>query len=248
MQVAIEAKNLHFGYGATKVLEGVNFQVQQGDYVALIGPNGGGKTTLLKLLLGLLKPSVGEVLLFNQSPQEAAKKGKLGYVPQLSGGRAFDFPATIFELVASGRTAKLGLGKPLKPEDRDIIEQALSKTGLQEDYKKLVPNLSGGQRQRAFIARALAAEPEVLFLDEPVAGVDLGQQGRFYELLSGLNQQEGLTLVFVSHDVGVMSRQANRFLCLNKKLVCHESPDNFLKQEFMDEIYGKTLTPLTHHH
>ena len=248
MSVIITAERVNFSFGSTEVLSDISFEIQRGDYVALIGPNGGGKTTLLKLLLGLLKSSQGKIQLLGGSPAQAARGGRIGYVPQFTGGRAFDFPATVEEVVASGRTPKLGLGQRFSMQDKEKVTLALEKTGLADIRRKLIPELSGGQRQRAFIARALAAEPELLFLDEPVAGVDISQQERFYQLLSNLNQQDGLTLIFVSHDVGIMSQQANRFLCLNRKLVCHDKPEQFLTEEFMSEVYGKDLTPLTHHH
>ena len=241
----IEAVGVSYSYGATKVLEGIDFTVEKGEYVALIGPNGGGKTTLLKILLGLLPPEQGQVSILGR---KTPPKGRVGYVPQIQGSKAFDFPATVQEVVTSGQQRGRGIFGRATPSQLEGIQKAMELTGVADYRDRLLSDLSGGQRQRVFIARALAGEPELLFLDEPIAGVDIGAQERFYQLLSSLNQEQGLTLVFVSHDVGVMSKEAGKFLCLNKRLVCHEGPENFLKEEFMDQVYGKDLTPLTHRH
>ena len=244
----LEVNHCSFAYGESLILDHIDFAMEEGEYLALIGPNGGGKTTLLKLLLGLLPLQQGEIKLFGQTPAKACARGQIGYVPQLSHGGDFSFPANLLEVVASGLTRSRGLFRGWTAENQKQVDWALELTGLTHLKHHRIADLSGGERQRVFIARALAQRPKLLFLDEPVAGVDQGQQERFYQLLTDLNQNQKLSLIFVSHDVGVMARQASRFLCLNRRLVCHGQPEEFLKEDFLGQLYGKHLAPLTHHH
>lgn len=244
-KVIVEAKDLSFAYGNHSILEGVSFDLFQGDYVALVGPNGGGKTTLVKLLLGLIKPDSGTVTLFGGKGQNG---GQIGYIPQIQGSKVFDFPANVFEVVKSGLSTGLSFFKGLSLEQKEKINSVMELCGVETLKDQLIGELSGGQRQRVFIARALVGEPALLILDEPTAGVDPPAQERFYNLLNQLNLDLKMTLLFISHDVGVMSEKANRFLCLNKNIHCHESPENFLKEEFMDQVYGNHLSPITHRH
>ncbi|MDX2470327.1 MAG: metal ABC transporter ATP-binding protein [SAR324 cluster bacterium] len=244
-KLIVTAEDLCFSYGNHAIIEEVSFNLFQGDYVALVGPNGGGKTTLVKLLLGLLKPDSGSVTLFDG---KGPKGGQIGYIPQIQGSKVFDFPANVFEVVKSGLGSGLSFFKGLTAAQKDKIASVMELCGVTNLKDQLIGELSGGQRQRVFIARALVDDPALLILDEPTAGVDPPAQERFYNLLNQLNLDLKMTLLFISHDVGVMSEKANRFLCLNKNIHCHESPENFLKEEFMDQVYGNHLSPITHRH
>lgn len=246
MSLALRVENLNVTLGQARVLESISFEIEEGDYVAILGPNGGGKSTLLRAILGLQEYE-GRVEFFGEN-LKSLKKSLIGYVPQQPGSKDVSFPATVEEVVLSGRTASLGVWRRYGKEDRQIVAQAMEETEITELKDKRLANLSGGQRQRVWIARALAAQPKLLILDEPVAGVDLAAQERFYQLLARLNKERGLTLIFVSHDVGIMAQEASRFLCLNKRLVCHSSPENFIKEDFLKELYGDKVTSITHTH
>src|SRR5688572_9369446 len=167
----LEAADLSFAYGTQPVLDGVSLSVAPGEFVALVGPNGAGKSTLLRLLLGLLEPTAGTVRLFGAPPKSLKDRWRLGYVPQRLAVPA-DLPATVGEVVAAGRLARTGWRRRFKPEDRAEVEHAIIAVALDDLADRPVRELSGGQQQRAFIAKALAGQPELLVLDEPVAGVD----------------------------------------------------------------------------
>ena len=216
---ALRLHNVRFSYEGQDVLEDVTCSVTQGSYVGIVGPNGGGKTTLLKVILGLLKPSEGTVSILGMTPLAARKAGKIGYVPQRVVQSDFVFPATAEEVVRSGRSRSGRIGRWFAAQDKSIAEEAMKTAGIWHLRHRLVGTLSGGERQKVFIARALAAEPAILILDEPTTGVDASSQEEFYALLRTLHRGKGLTVLFVSHDVEVMANEASNILCLNKRLV-----------------------------
>lgn len=226
----IELEHVSFSYdGRHDVLTDVSLQVHRGDYLGLIGPNGAGKTTLLRIMLGLLIPSRGTVKLFGKSPHDFKAWDKIGYVPQKATAFDSNFPATVLEVVLMGRTAKRGLFKFVRDEDRTAAKKALGEVGM-FDYKDvLIGDLSGGQQQRVFIARALVTEPEVVFLDEPTVGVDTGAKKEFYDLLQKLNKEFDLTLILISHDMEVVTKEAMHVAYINKNLVYHGLPQELLK-------------------
>lgn len=247
----IEVKNLSFSYtknSRDEVLKEVNLNIHQGDYLGIIGPNGGGKTTILKLMLGLLKPTVGEVFLFNQDIKKFKDWYKIGYVPQKVTNFDNNFPATVKEVVAMGRFAKRGLLHWPNNEDKLKVEHALKQVDMEEYKDRLIGDLSGGQQQRVFIARALAAEPEVIFLDEPTTGVDQSTQNEFYQLLKKLNEEAGITLVIVSHDIEMVSREVTELACINRTLVYDGNPKEFMKHSDLLRQYGQEVTFMTHAH
>lgn len=236
---AILMNGLWFSYDGHPVLEDVNFSIPQGDFVSIVGPNGGGKTTLLRLIVGLLRPSRGEVRVFGLTPDEA--RPRIGYMPQQS---LLDpqFPATVMDVALMGR---LGHGRPFGPyskKDRDTVVSALDKVGLLKFLKKPFASISGGQRQRLFIARALACEPDVLLLDEPTANLDLVMEGDLYELLQTLNQQ--MTVVMVSHDLGFVSRIVKSVICVKRKVLMH--PTSEITGEIINEMYGSPMRMVRH--
>ena len=244
--VCIEVKNVSFRYDGNLILENINFSVNTGEYLGVIGPNGGGKTTLLKIILGLLKPTTGTVKIFGDDVRNSKILLQIGYVPQRITQGDFHFPATVEEIVASGRTARRGLLKWLNQEDRTAIEKAMETAEITEHRNRSMSKLSGGEQQKVFIARALAGEPKILILDEPVVSVDNPSQEKFYTFLQEINQKFGLTIIFVSHDIDVVAHQVKSVLCLNHKLVCYGSPKEFIKEENMEKLYGKKVKFILH--
>lgn len=247
-QPYIELNNVGFTYGGVPVLEGVSFVVNKGDYLGIIGPNGGGKTTLIRIILGLLHPTTGRVALFGKDHHDFKEKYRIGYVPQRVTQTDKNFPATVLEVVQSGRIPRLGFFHGFKKKDDEVVERALELSGISKYRDALIGNLSGGERQRVFIARALASEPDVLILDEPTVGVDIGAQKKFYEFLGSLNRDQNLTIVFVSHDVDAVAGEIKTVLCLNRGMVCHGVPEVLLTESILKRLYGDHVTNITHEH
>lgn len=229
-------------------MENISFQVKKGEYMGIIGPNGGGKTTLMKLLLGLLKPSTGIIKIHGTKIEELKDRSFIGYVPQRASQSATDFPATVQEIVTSGRTARAGILNHFTPLDYEKIEWAMEVADVTKLREQLVGELSGGQRQRVFIARALAGEPEMLFLDEPTIAIDAPLSSKFYTFLRQINKKYGITILFVSHDIECVEKEVSSVLCVNKTLVCHASPKNLLKKGHLEKLYGREIGPIHHHH
>lgn len=211
MESIVSFENVSFAYQEVPVLKEVSFKINEGEFVGIIGPNGGGKTTLLKLIMGFLKPSSGKIKVFDSSP----KFGQSGvaYVPQ---GLRFDrqFPISVIELVLSGRLSRLPWYGVYSREDQQAAEKVLETVGL--DAMKNLPfgTLSGGQAQRALIARALVSEPRLLLLDEPTASVDSQAEGVIYEILQSLKGK--MTILMVTHDLNAVINQVGRVLCIQR--------------------------------
>ena len=243
-----EVKNLFFQANAQKILEDISLTILPGDYCAIIGPNGGGKTTLIRLLLGLGKPTTGEIKLFGQALSRFKRWNKIGYVPQRASQLDQNFPATVLEVVKMGRIAKQGLFSRATQEDRDAIEEAMLKMDVTDIQEKLIGELSGGQRQRVMIARALASKPEVLILDEPNTGVDVVSQQRFYKLLRELNKNENMTIIFITHDIGVIADDIGRLFTVNQTLLTCNNPKEAISCEDMSALYGIDAHLIHNHH
>jgi zinc transport system ATP-binding protein len=243
----IEVEGVNFTYGDEKVLEDVGFCVARGDYLGIIGPNGGGKTTLIRIILGLIKPQSGTVKIFGRVRTQASGGG-IGYVAQHAVQGETCFPASVDEVIKSGRFARMGFFERFSDAHRAAVEKAMETSDVGHLGKRLIGTLSLGQLQRVLIARALASEPEILILDEPVTGVDIASQTRFYAFLERLNKQLGITILFITHDVGVIAREATSVMCLNRKLFCHGSPEHFLNGEFLETLYGHKVNPFLHRH
>ena len=210
----VEASGVRFGYTDEPVLDGVDLGVLPGEFVALVGPNGSGKSTLLKLLLGSLRPEVGTVRLFGRDPARGcATEGELGFVPQRP-SLASETPATVEEIVSSGRLVRRGWWRPLTAADRVAVGHAMESVGLGALADRPVTELSGGQQQRAFIARAFASEPQLLVLDEPIAGVDAGSQRRFRDSLVHLLREHGSGVLLVSHELAAVAEDLDRVVVL----------------------------------
>ena len=246
-QSAISAHNISFKYGTEFVLEDINFTINQGDFVGIIGPNGSGKTTLLKIILGLLKSESGNITIFDKTVQVGSHE-EIGYIPQKVTQLESRFPITVYEVVMLGRVNKKNLFKRITQQDHKIIEKSLEDVSMLAYKDALITDLSGGQQQRVFIAKALASKPKLLILDEPTVGVDQGSQDTFYKLLRKLNTQDGLTIIIVSHDTDVIINEVNTVLCLNKTVICHLSPKDFTKQNYLEKVYGAHKKHVVHQH
>lgn len=219
MSLAAELRDVSFSYRPGLVaLEHVNLDLREGEFVAVAGPNGGGKTTLVRVLLGLLRPTSGRALLYGEAAHRFSRRSILGYLAQRSeiGG---DAPATVREVVATGRLARGRLLGPMRARDRELVDAAIARVGL--DHVPDVPLrvLSGGMRQRAYIAKALTGEPSLLVLDEPTTGVDAESQESFAALLTRLHSELGVTIVYVSHEFGAVERFVERLVLVRRSIV-----------------------------
>jgi zinc transport system ATP-binding protein len=211
------------------VLQSVALAVRPGEFVALVGPNGSGKSTLLRILLGSLQPSTGSVKLLGSPPDHLRERGRLGYVPQRP-ALSPDVPATVEELVSAGRLARRGWWRPFRGEDRRAVRHAMESVDLAELAARPLAELSGGQQQRAFIARAFASEPELLVLDEPIAGIDAESQRRFRDSLVHLIDDHGSGVLLVSHELSAVSADIDRVVVL-KRRVLFDGPPAELERE-----------------
>ncbi|MCX6801984.1 MAG: ABC transporter ATP-binding protein [Candidatus Diapherotrites archaeon] len=246
-ETILELKHVSFSYGTVPAIDNVTFSVEKGDFVGMIGPNGSGKTTLVKLVLGLLKPENGTIKLFGKDINEFKDWNRIGYVPQKATGFDQNFPATVFEAASMGRFAKAGLAKQLSKADYTAIEKALEVVGMLKLRERRIGELSGGQQQRVFIARAFAAEPELLILDEPTVGVDAEAQHEFYSLLKQLNEKFGLTLILISHDIGMVSKKVNKLACVNIAVTMHDISKGINKAD-LHCAYSTGMELVPHHH
>jgi zinc transport system ATP-binding protein len=242
-------ENVSFSYEKTPILENVNLYVDKGDFVGIIGPNGSAKTTLIKLMIGLLKPSEGKIKLFGKAIDDFKDYHKIGYVSQNVRNFNQMFPATVEEVVGAGVNARKSLISRIKGEDKDRIDEALKKVEMLDYKKQKVGNLSGGQKQRVFIARALINNPEILFMDEPLVGVDLDSQNKFYALLDRLREEYNITIVMVSHDIGIISEKVNRLFCLsNGKVYDHDLTKDIDGAHILKDLFGENVKFLFHKH
>ena len=246
--VCIQLNQVSFEYGDLPVLESVSASIPEGDFVGIIGPNGGGKTTLLKIILGLLEPKSGEVKIFGHSVAEAKEHFEIGYVPQHIAQLNYSFPATVFEVVRSGLTRRRGLLRPFQKADETVVHEMMEMVGIADLATRPLDALSGGQRQRVFIARALAGAPRLLILDEPTAGVDSASEERLDDLLAKLNQEKKMTIIMVSHDVEAVLSQVKHVLCVSKNVVCHAPSREFNKDRYLQDMYGPKSQTVNHQH
>ena len=224
MPLAVELDRVAFGYRpGQRVLEDVDLRIEEGEFVAVAGPNGGGKTTLVRIVLGLERPSHGRALLFGEPTHRFSRRRLLGYLAQRSelGG---DAPATVREVVSAGRLAAGGLLGPMRRRDRELVDDAIGRVGLSEVADAPLRTLSGGMQQRAFIAKALAGQPSLLVLDEPTTGVDVESQESLAALLDRLHADLGVTILYVSHEFGAVERFVQRLVLVRRTIVFDGSP------------------------
>jgi zinc transport system ATP-binding protein len=239
-QTAISIRDLSFNYEGRLILSDVNLSILSFDSICIVGPNGGGKTTLMKLIIGLLTPDTGEVRIFGRKPDEARRL--IGYVPQYA---VYDrqFPISVKEVVCMGRLGNSFTNRYTR-EDWDHSMAALREVGLEQFADRSFSGLSGGQRQRALIARALASGGEILILDEPTANIDQESESHLFDLLGELNTR--MTILMVTHDVGFASKFFNRIACVNRQVVIH--PTSELTGQLIKEMYGGDFRMIRHDH
>ncbi|MCF6137937.1 metal ABC transporter ATP-binding protein [Pseudalkalibacillus berkeleyi] len=246
----VSIKDVSFSYQDRNVLEHINLEVPEGSFLALLGPNGSGKSTLIKILLGLNPLQTGQVELFGVNLRKFKAWNKIGYVSQKANSFNTGFPATVFEVVSMGLFGKIGMFNFMNKAHKKRVREALKTVGLEEYAKQNIGELSGGQQQRAFIARALVSDPKLLILDEPTVGVDASSVEDFYELLKRLNQQYGITLLLVTHDMGPVTNLVTHVACLNKKLHFHGNTTEYERMDNRDlsAFYGHPVHAMDHHH
>jgi zinc transport system ATP-binding protein len=219
----IAADGISFAYGAEPVLRDVGLRVRAGEFVALVGPNGSGKSTLVRILVGLLRPGAGTARIFGQAPGQPSARRRVGYVPQRA-QMAGALPATVREIVAAGRVARRQWWRPPRRADRDAVDAAIAAVALGDARDRPVRELSGGQQQRVLIAKALAAEPELLVLDEPIAGVDAESQRLFRDALVHTVSERGGAVLLVSHELGAVAEDLDRVVVLKRSVVFDGPP------------------------
>lgn len=244
MSNAIEIEDLTVTLSGKEILSGIRLVLPEGRFLGIVGPNGGGKTTLLKVILSLVKHTSGNVRVFGKTPGEAIKEGVFGYLPQHMNVDSA-FPATALDVVLMGLYGKV---RRISGSDRKKAEEMLTTMGMSSYADSSFGKLSGGQQQRVSIARALVSEPRLLILDEPSTGIDVVGQEDFYHLLKGLQKRFGLSIVMVSHDIGVITSYVDEIACLNKTLHYQGSPLGALNEEVLKELYGKSMEVIMHSH
>jgi zinc transport system ATP-binding protein len=239
MSPVIELHDVSFRYDGTMILEDVSLTVEQGEFLGVVGPNGGGKTTLLKLILGLLDPIEGTIRVMGDAPSEARRA--IGYVPQFATFKR-DFPISVEETVLLGRLGLAPIFGGYSQTDREAAHRAMAETEVLEFRKRSLSTLSGGELQRVLIARALATDPKLLLLDEPTANIDLRVEKDIFDVLRQINARA--TIVVVSHDIGFISRYVKRVACLNRTLICHTTSE--ITGEVIAELYGRPVRMVRH--
>jgi zinc transport system ATP-binding protein len=237
---ALELNNVTFSYGAEIAVRSVTFSIDRGDFLGIIGPNGGGKSTLLRLTLGMLKPQSGSVKLLGDDPDKT--RIAAGYVPQETSSNK-GFPISVLDAVRMGLTARRGIGRTFTKEDKQRTGAIIEELGLGALSNRTIGELSGGQRQKVLLARALVAKPAILFLDEPTASIDATGSDEIYSNLERLNEQ-GTTIVLVTHNVGVVSQYIKSIACINKEL--HFHPDGKLSEETITRTFGCPVDLIAH--
>jgi len=246
----ISVKHISFRYAGRPVLIDVSLDVYAGNFLALLGPNGSGKTTLLKIMLGLLKPEEGDIVLLGQPIREFKEWNRIGYVPQKATHIDPFFPASVREVVAMALTRpSTGPDRgPVRRSREQAVDRALALVDMCAFGSRRIGSLSGGQQQRVFIARAVATRPRVLLLDEPTTGVDAENQARFYDILAGLNEKEGMAIVQVTHDIGIVDRHITQVACLNRSLAYHGSHEEFCRSQAFKDLFVEGNHLVSHRH
>ncbi|MEK7615042.1 MAG: ABC transporter ATP-binding protein [Patescibacteria group bacterium] len=237
----IEATDLTFIRSNEPIVDKFSFAVERGQFVGVIGPNGGGKSTLVKLIVGLLRPSSGTIRVFGGDPTTTTVRRRLSYIPQRGGNLDAQFPATVEEIVASGLSRK-------SEEKINAVERALTTMGIESLRSRVIRDLSGGERQRMLIARALVCDPELLILDEPTDGLDPETREGLFKTLRTLRKEKHVTILCVSHDVHSIAKEADAALCLKHELVCHGEDACYLKKEDFRNVFHAKHDEITAHH
>ncbi|NNG15188.1 MAG: ABC transporter ATP-binding protein, partial [Gemmatimonadales bacterium] len=230
MSHAIELGKVSFSYGGPLVLEDIDLDIEEGEFLGLVGPNASGKSTLLKVILGLHRPTAGQVRVFGRNPSEA--RHTIGYVPQFATFRR-DFPISVNDMVLLGRLGATRVMGGYRADDRRKAERAMREAQVWDVRSRPIGTLSGGQLQRALVARALVSDPRLLILDEPTANIDVLAEEDIFQLFRQLNER--MTIIVVSHDIGFISQYVQRVACLNRTLVCPQTGD--ITGEVIAQLY-----------
>ena len=242
--VLVDLLDVWVAYDGKWVLKSIYFKCYAGEIVGIVGPNGGGKTTLLNVILGLVYPDKGSVKLFGQSPGKHSRL-EIGYLPQVSHANQ-SFPVTVLDVVLMGLYNRLGFFNRPSRHNKQVAMDLLAQVNMAEHAKRPFGILSGGQQQRVNIARALASKPKLLILDEPSTGVDSVAQEDFYELLAQFRNEQDISVIMVSHDIGVITSHADRVACLNVQIHYHGEPDSCFTPEIRQSVYGKDMQVIIH--
>ncbi len=237
-------KDVYVRLNKNLVLENINLKIYENEFLTIIGPNGSGKTTLLKTILGIIKPTSGKVNLFGFE-NGRYPKGLIGYLPQHN-SQNINFPAKVFDVVMMGRYPLIGFCKFPDEKDKKIVEKALRLLNVSHLKDKNFHLLSGGEKQRVLIARALSAEPKLLILDEPSVSLDIIAQKDLYEMLDYLKNEYKISIIVVSHDIGVITSYADKIACLNKKIHYYGKAGEIISSEVISKVFGKDVVFLIH--
>ncbi|MCZ6802758.1 MAG: metal ABC transporter ATP-binding protein [Proteobacteria bacterium] len=241
MDTIINLDNVSFSYAHIPVLRDITLAIGEGEFLGVIGPNAGGKSTLLKLILGLLQPDKGDIKVFGKSPDKG--RSRIGYVPQYP---AFsrDFPINVLDAVLLGRLGETRWYGGYTQKDKNIAMDSLKAVEIDNISNQTIDSLSGGQLQRVLIARALASRPDILILDEPTANIDVRAEEDIFALLKEYN--EHMTIIVVSHDIGFISGYVDRVACLNQTLLCHTTSE--ISGKTIEDLYGAPVKMIQHEH
>jgi zinc transport system ATP-binding protein len=248
MEPIVEAKSVDIIRSNDLIIQQATFTINKGDYVGIVGPNGGGKTTLLLAIVGFLPIQRGTIRLFGKNISSFSQWEKVAYVSQ--GAINFDnnFPLTVRELVGLGRINRRNIGRKLTSTDWEAVDESLEIMAVNDLANKRIGNLSGGQKQRVFVAKALVRHPDVLFLDEPVAGIDASTLEKFYKTLSDLNAKKNITIVIVSHDLSTVFCRMSKLICVNRQVYISDITKGMDPNNILKKVYGEHFHFVFHEH
>ena len=245
--IVLEIKNVSFSYEKEKVVKNISLSFAKGDFAAFVGPNGAGKSTLIKMITGNLKTDQGQINIFGQPVNKIKDWTKIGYISQQVRDFNQSFPATVREIIASNLYKKLGLIKTMSSKLEPKVFKALKLVNMENFIDRKIGNLSGGQQQRIFIARMMVNDPELILLDEPLVGVDIKAQDDFYQIIGDINHNLGKTVIMVSHDVNLISKQANKVVCFDKGRAYPHSADDFSYDHYIEGLRDTSIRIIPEH-
>lgn len=248
MEPIIEVKNLTVARKGRTIIEDATFSIEPGTYMGVVGPNGGGKTTLMQALLGVLPAESGTIRIMDKPLEDFNDWSKLAFVSQHSINFDEKFPLTVRELVGLGRINRSNLGRPLKHEDWEKVDEAISFMGISKLSNRRIGQLSGGQKQRVFVAKAIVRNPKILILDEPASGIDPEAQERFYMILANLNAKQGTTILIVSHDLAAVFCRMNHVMCINRNVYTSPITEDTDPNIVLQKAYGPHFNFVFHEH